>query len=392
MTFENLLLPWQELWSKEPLDFPDLVYPPEVEELVEKMIPLKLEELENFLRLEVLKIIPAWDEIQQATWLPPIYEKNFSSPPKQKKMSKKKFHEIEEILNFMFRENCVPNHLFDCAGGAGLFTQEFFQKTTNFNPRPIATLIDKNARLLEMSAHLSKERLTIIHDNFFNLSLESLSEAKKNVGPHFWLGLHACGGLTDFLIEQFPLENHLCSIGCCYHMLPTNWGKQHPININLPLTNEALTLAAKGTQFLDLTSLIHRFKVKSYRYPFELGLRKIYDYKGSVNLRSFPSRIYQGSYGEYLEAAMDRFPHVKKSNFAATMIEFREEPKVQQLITRLILLGLLRHFFSRPLEIYISYHRLLKLARRLNRPVRDLAEIFHRSLSPRNVLITSFFK
>jgi hypothetical protein len=384
--FENQLLPWKDLWGYEPLFRPEIYYGQRIEEFLPhwKFASLESHEFLTHFQSLIKTNFPEWINLQNFSQLESvnIHDQSNFIPHQQKKISQKKWHEIQNILARLPEEQSTPFHFVDCAGGQGKLSHECLIKY----PQATGTLIDFNPQLTSVA----KDNLSAHGTRFKTITADLKEFTTSSLGADILLGLHPCGTLTDLILAQGTNINFLV-IGCCYHLVSNpeySWGSRP-----LGLTNEALTLAAKSEITFTQNGLNERLKVKSYRYALELGLKKFANLSGPLTLRSFPSTIYQQSYSHYLEFALrQRLAHFaicSNKDLQHSLESYQTSQEFQSIFKRLFLLGLLRHYFARPLEVYVAYLRLKKLAQRLQRPVQDLVTIFSSEISPRNILITN---
>ena len=376
-SFENLLLPWKDLWSAEPLSQVGFTYSDEIENFLDRFQKLPLNaHYSGWLEAEVKKNFPQWKSLAEYSYLRPIHSFSKLRPfPKQKKMNQKKWHEIQSILQLLIKQNEVPTHLYDCAGGQGLFSYEFLNQFECAK----CTLIERNSYLTKIASQQTAQfdhRLTLITEDLKKITF-------SNCCNGLWLGLHACGDLSDLLINEIPPTHRFYVIGCCYHQTKKSFPN---------FTNEALTLAARAEGKLSYQSLLERLRVKQYRYGLELGLNQISGKKMSLVLKSFPSNLYHRSFADYLKEAALRWKgeiNLMDPEVSADLIDYQKSESFHKEFSRLFLLGLLRHFFARPLEVYLAYLRLFSLSQRYRQKVPDLTEIFQQEISPRNILISN---
>ncbi len=282
------------------------------------------------------------------------------------RLTPKKRHERNHILNFLQQQQIQPCYFWDFAGGMGHLS------------RGLSKVLQTAGHCLDADENL----ITSAHD-FANEQVEfevqkiedfDATRAKNN---HLMVGLHCCGELTPQILQHFESSeaSWLLSVGCCYFKDSSNY----------PLENEHISfhakmLAAKGFRPVSVQDLQTREQVKTYRYYFEFWYREQFPHHPVTVLKSFLPHFYQGSFDQYFKECCRRLNLHPKDQPLLSELQQRYGDE----FSRLISLGLLREIFSRPLEIYLTIQRALKLKSDF-----QIYQVFDRQISQRNLAIFS---
>lgn len=304
-----------------------------------------------------------------------------------RKIGTKKKHEICGVINLIKKKDISPIEVYDFGGGVGHLCENLSQHLS------IPTnCVERDEKLIE-SGKLRIARYT-------PLLKDKVAFINKEIGPSFTMpsktnglaiGLHACGSLTNYLINFYLQSNnkYFISFGCCYHKYSIEDKNifnlsQLAKRFNLNLSNHAHTLAAKSGTIITDDLLKKRIKVKRFRYSFHFLLSHFFYKNDFISLGNYSKSLYDLSFIDYTNYFLRRL-NLQLAD--EQIINFYENEKLQTKIDHLIRAGILRGLFGRLLEIYIVLDRALFLQD--NGKNVEVVSVFKASISPRNLAIIS---
>ena len=176
------------------------------------------------------------------------------------------------------------------------------------------------------------------------------------------------------------------NLPCCYHKLSLTdcnlsaLAKKHPLAWGL----YALTLASGAHHKVSLKDVTFRQQVKRFRYTLHFLLHDEFSSPGLNALGNCPPALYHGSFATYALEQLKRLGLTHQLT-SGTLNAYYQDQARQGLIQQMLVAGLLRDMFGRPLEIALLIDRALWLEE-LGRQV-ELGEIFDSRISPRNLVM-----
>jgi len=301
------------------------------------------------------------------------------------KLNAKKRHEIQTLKTIV---DSIPGleTVIDVGGGAGHLSSALLSQS-----KLRSICIDRDSDLQKsgedrIRARQSEvsDRIRFLHDNFKG---DSTINEKFSLESAAICGLHGCGDLS-LSILRYAVKNHvprIFNLGCCYHLLSKSYtisefAREH----GLPLTRNALHLAARSSAVVGSKDLEKRFRMKRYRYSLHIFL---YDHFSLPFCSIGNARIadYQGEFCNY---AKKYHPGQELIGIEDGVLnDFYQNPLTQKRVDQIILADTVRLLLGRLIEIYILSDRALFLEESGRRA--ELTEVFDRKLSPRNILLES---
>jgi hypothetical protein len=392
-----ILKKYQHLWDNEILEtYPRILdsYP---KDWLDALHPLSEDELflfdtKNLLNnLSGLKILI--DELHDLTKLEKIeiHEEKLEDWAYAKVKSKKK-HEIS-ILAPIIKELQTSvdfEQIVDIGGGVGhlsrICSHYYFIPSISID-RDKEFQLSGNKRLQKYRKLSGAKDVTFLH-----LDIKSQNDAnsffKIYQTKSATIGLHACGSLSNFIIEtgiKFQ-NNAILSFGCCYHKLDTV--SDYPISkyyrekFDLKLPVYALTLASRAHKTFSRENFRNNHRVKNYRYALHLFMYHHLKIKNCYDVGEINVREYYKPFNEYV---INKLKNLKISHQFSDefILNFYHSKENQKLLKEMYLCNLIRYKFGRVLEVFISIDRALK-AEEANYQV-SLKEYFNEEISPRNI-------
>jgi hypothetical protein len=391
----SILSPHQSLWMHELLfTYPDVPFK-QYRTIIDYLDQITDEELRLFENdMHLTDSAPAelsviTDQIKSIyTYIPsqalkPHYYDN-SKTHLNRKMSFKKNHEvqiIQEELAPLINQEQIKN-IIDIGAGAAQLSQQLVE---TFN---------LNAHCYEMNAKLQQQgidRLTQYYSpllprfHFFQIEVDKSTQfaAKEK---SIMLGLHACGGLSNQLIDHaIANKYHLYNYGCCYFKadMQTNISSLAQ-EIALNLTPEARHLAAHSYHPLDQQMFQARNHSKMYRYPLHFFMQEQLQMPQFMPFKKNTVDMKLLAFGEYALLQL-KCMNIAHSFSVADLQKYWEQEKIQGQARQLMLLNIVRGLFGRLIELYMVLDRALYLEE--NHFEVSLRQTFDRTLSPRNLRI-----
>lgn len=314
-------------------------------------------------------------QLHEACSLPDLCHPNFQyfTPLNSLEIKAKKQHEITQLLHHIKQSDCFHQgeQLVDLAGGKGHLSRVLQHYFVNLQLH--RCVLDSNKNFAQSN------------DPFYCVDLLKVQSLPVPQPDHLLL-LHGCGALTDQAIDFYSSHqtSSLHLVSCCYHLIQKNFSfTSYPL---IKLTSESLHLATRTYKVLDATSWKKRHNVKQYRYTFEMWFFKKFR-QTMPALKSSPGKLYESTFENYCDEQLKRLQIAKTPETIAELNSLFE--KEFDLREKLIRLGMLRHLFSRPLEVYLSLRRAKELLKANQESTLEFGEIFDKKISPRNILISA---
>jgi SAM-dependent methyltransferase len=379
LQYPHSLAPYREDW----LDFLDQA---------DENLLFSLEK-KDFHHLDIPKDLKKhWLEMEELTRLPE-FNREITSHPFDAfaflKIKPKKEHEIKilsKAVDQLMRENQLEQ-VVDIGGGIGYLAQSianyYFYPVTSIDMDPILqnTGRQRNLKNQKKGSHL------------VNYLQEKLELGNEKLVPLFTpktisLGLHTCGDLANTHLEiAIKAESGaLINLGCCYYKLSknntyniSNFSKS---NNNLRLNMYALTLATLAHKQMGHWDFQFKNMVKNYRYAFHMYLYHEKGITDFVSVGNSSQRYYEGDFASYAKEQMKRLD-IENKQSDESLNHFFQDPARTRLIRKMILAGILRGIYGRPLELYLLLDRALYLEE--NGYKTQLIPFFDEELSPRNI-------
>jgi hypothetical protein len=296
------------------------------------------------------------------------------------RVSKKKQHEIEQIIGFIKEQKGIQK-IVDIGGGIGHLARtlaHYYQKEV--------LSIDQNLEFQELGKkRASKYPLPNSANSLTFLNKDFKRSVLKELHYDLSIGLHTCGELA---VEHLHvMEKPLVNFGCCYHRLDEN---SFPLSTfcrdNLPFkfTKEAFTLATRSHYGADEKQFYKTKKVKDFRFTLQLLLKEDYEIDHFFSVGSSVNSTYKSSFADY---AIERLEHLnyevkRESN---ELNQFFVCAENQKKIREIYLCNVIRWRFGRLLELIIILDRVLWLQ---EQGVKARIEaLFDPVISPRNLAV-----
>jgi len=204
------------------------------------------------------------------------------------------------------------------------------------------------------------------------------------------IGLHTCGALANYQMMASAQSQikFIINFGCCYHKMFYQENSQNisayskTLESQITLNNFALTLSTRAHKKMNEKDYQLKLKVKFFRYAFHILLHDHYDIKELVGLGNSSPRLYEENFSTY---ALEQFTRLKlKPKHSSKELDlFFQEPRVQELIWKMLSAGLIRNALGRLLELYILLDRVCYLEEQGYQC--ELHEVFNETVSPRNL-------
>ena len=295
-----------------------------------------------------------------------------------RKMSQKKIHEVATIRGFLKDKKML--NLIDVGSGAGHLSSILV------HDRPIKSFcVDMNHEFQQQGLKKLKrwnpELLDKIEFVNFELQSEQLLPFDYDSANTLVLGLHSCGPLSTYLIENQAKtpQQHLLNFGCCYHKLTNEYNlSQLAQKSPLTFTNHALTMAAKCHRVFGLNEFNERARVKKFRYAFHFYSHEMLN-KPFATLGNAKSSDYLGKFSDYVQK------YYSNELDAIELDRFFSDDKTQSNIQIALNAGVIRSVLGRLIELYLLLDRAIFLQESGLKV--ELVEMFKRELSPRNIAI-----
>lgn len=126
--------------------------------------------------------------------------------------------------------------------------------------------------------------------------------------------------------------------------------------------------------------------MKLYRYTIHFLLHDEYGMKKIATLGNSPPRLYDESFGVYALDNLKRIG-VEIKHSEEELNAYFHDPGRQDLISKMLVAGLIRNACGRLLELYIQLDRVIYLEEQGYKT--QLLEIFEEPVSPRNIAIVA---
>ncbi|MBA2404176.1 MAG: methyltransferase, partial [Bdellovibrionales bacterium] len=352
---------------------------------------IELEKKEVFPFIKSPSLIAFYRRIEELVSLPRIPE--MPSFPENKSlflhMIPKKQHEIKKLapyVNAFYQEHKI-NKVVDIGGGIGHLAQSLANHyqlaTTSLDMDPVMQQTGKDRQLNNQVEYIQVK--VDASDAKFKQVLSS---------GCMTLGLHTCGQLANHQIMASCQEKikGIISFGCCYEKLQHAEAAQNisqaakdlssPIHFNY----FALTLATRAHRKMHEKDYELKLKVKFYRYAIHILLHDEYDKKELIPLGNSNPKLYDDSFGNYVEEQFRRI-NLPLKHTKDQLDAYYASSDRQELIWKMLTAGLIRNAFGRVMELYILLDRVLYLEEHGYKV--QLLEFFDEPVSPRNIGIVA---
>jgi hypothetical protein len=226
------------------------------------------------------------------------------------------------------------------------------------------------------------------------VSFEAVDVLDDSVARHLdegqtILGLHACGILTDALIDRAiaARARSLLVATCCYHRLG---GDQtyRPMSCEARATDPGLAYMSLRLATGDETKASPRIRARRRReLAWRLGLDELVREGTNETLYRdqgrLPSRLFRLPFGDFCRATTDYLYWDLPRKWNEDEFERRGRERARSVRAR----GLVRGVFRRAIEVWITIDRALYLEERgWNARIGTFCE---RALTPRNIAIAA---
>lgn len=402
LELRDFLKPYQRIWQNEiMLLYPEPIadYPTEwIDDLVrfqDKKDVIRLEKKDVFDYISSPGLIAFYKRIKELEFLPQVAD----YPPMPEEpftwlfMIPKKQHEIKKLaphIHHVSLKNKIEK-IIDIGGGVG-----FLAQTLNNQYKHQVISIDMNPVLQNtgIDRHGKNAKDPSNKVVFKNMKVEAAGEfrdvLKERVMP---VGLHTCGKLALDIIRTSANAKvpAIVNFGCCYHTLDKTAELQNisqfaKDNEPLWMNKFALTLSCRAHKKMDDKDYDLKLKVKLYRYAMHILLHDHYDIRELVTLGNSSPKLYDESFGTYALEQLKRIS-VQPRHTIQELNAFYNNPKLIELILRMLAAGLIRNALGRSLELYLLLDRVIYLEEQGYQV--SIEEFFVEELSPRNIGITA---
>lgn len=391
----SFLAPYEPLWNNEVLNsYPYSLthYSPEWLEFLGQLSEENLHKIDAFLDLKEIESHSFGKfclELRKLVHLPQQKINSHQLPIKAfDKIKDKKEYEIG-ILAPYIAELFQKEHLsqvIDIGSGVGNLARvlaNYFDIKT--------TCLEKDFYFHSLGKKYIEQYSTpegIKNIEFKQLALEEWhEEALSLIDPNaLIIGLHACGSLSQRVLETSKLRHPKCilNFGCCYlHMNPENdlnlssFAKNHPHHIKY----HGLTLAARQRSGFSFAEFQLKKRVKDFRYALHLFLYHEAGIKEFVSVGDSKPRDYQQDFAFYAQKKLKKLN--SKLNFHDEILNnFYKSPSHQKNIKQMFLADIIRAQFGRVLEHLILLDRAIYLEEQGYDVT--LSTFFDETISPRN--------
>ncbi|MFZ4715176.1 MAG: methyltransferase [Bacteriovoracaceae bacterium] len=355
-------------------------------------VKLSLEK-KNYQDLDLPQDLKQHAEEMQSLCRLPEFDRTITEHPFEPnaflKMKPKKQYEIKiltKAADQLMRDHHL-SHVIDIGGGVGFLAQSL----SNYYLKPV-TSIDMDATMQktgrERNEQNQKKGSSLVNYVQAKLELGNSKLVSLFSKDSLSLGLHTCGELanTHFQMAVKGEAGALINFGCCYYKLSYNnclnvsqFAKENP---HLDLNMYALTLATLAHKQTDQEVYQNKNIVKRYRYSLHLYLHDMMGLTDFQALGNSHYTLYQGDFGHYALEQMSRLG-IEHNETVESFNQFFEDEKRSRLVKRMILSGILRGIYGRPLEMYVLVDRALYLEE--NGYQVALIPYFEEEISPRNI-------
>lgn len=387
LKLQQFLQTYHPIWSVEALEQMPIQEDRDFFKWTYEILNLSDGELIEFENKRILKsgsdkFLNLLKQIREFEQMIPRQEFEMEKLPQKlvKKMSQKKIHEIQAISQLV--KNKKFKRFVDFGGGVGHLCQ-YLAVTQNRD----TLCLDREQDLLS-SGEQRVDRYFKDHRNSIKFKQALISkemvksdEIKNLISPDdCLLGLHACGSLSNYLIEySVQNKNQLLNFGCCYHKCDSMEHFNLSSKAELNITMHGLTMAAMSNIHLTPESLEERRKVKRLRYAAHFFLQS----KGIKEFKSLGSpnkKLYDQSFSEYFITLSPESEWSKEE-----LEDFISKEDIQKKIHFTFMADFVRGLFARLIEIYILMDRALYMNEHSG--TVELVQLFDRRISPRNIAI-----
>lgn len=395
----DFLKDYQRIWQNEimlmypePLDGYPVDWLEELNSIDDKALMIRLErkEVQGLLKnpslLKFYSQIEALCQLPQAPKLPDIPATNatwlFMIP--------KKIYEIKQLgplINHVYQNDGIKK-IVDIGGGIGLLAQTM---NNVYHHRVVSVDLDPVMQETGRTRHEknAKGPYKVEYQNI-KVSADDLRFTELLNKETLTLGLHTCGNLANDQVKASVKASakSLINLGCCYHKL---FPETQNISAfaqsradKLVMSQFALTLASRAHRKMEEKDYDLKEKVKLYRYSIHFLLHDEYGMKKIATLGNSPPRLYDESFGVY---ALDNLKRIgiEIRHSEEELNAYFNDPARQDLISKMLVAGLIRNAFGRLLELYIQLDRVIYLEEKNYRV--ELLEVFEEPVSPRNLAI-----
>lgn len=395
----DFLKDYQRIWQNEimlmypdPLDGYPMDWLEELDAIDDKALMIRLErkEVQGLLKnpslLDFYAQIEKLCELPQAPKLPDMPANNST----WLYMIPKKIYEIKRLgplINHVYQNDGIKK-IVDIGGGIGLLAQTmnnvYHHKVVSVDLDPVMQETGRNRH--EKNA---KGPNKVEYHNI-KVSADELRFTQLLDQETLTLGLHTCGNLANDQVKASVKASarSLINLGCCYHKLfpetqnISQFTQSHPDKFIM--SQFALTLASRAHRKMDEKDYDLKEKVKLYRYTIHFLLHDEYGMKKIATLGNSAPRLYDETFGVY---ALDNLKRIGVTikHTEEELNAYFNDPDRQELISKMLVGGLIRNAFGRLLELYIQLDRVIYLEE--NGFKARLLEIFEEPVSPRNLAI-----
>ena len=391
----NAVSPFEEIWNNEVLNnYPDSLphYPEDwlatLDSLSEDDL-YKIDASIDFKSIQGTSFGDLCDHLRQLVQLPSQESSKHSLPIHAfHKINDKKEYEIGILAPFISNIHQTKgfSQVIDIGSGVGNISRVL---ATHYNIKTVC--LEKDDYFHGLAKKYVEEFSTpqgIKNIEFKQVELEQWHEESLNlITPEsFVLGLHACGNLSQRVLETAKLRHpkFILNFGCCYLLMNSHedlnvstFAKEHPHRIK----HHGLNLAARYRTHFDLAEFQLKYRVKAFRYALHLFLCEEAGLKNFISVGDSKNKDYQYDFATYALKKLKKLNLPIQYN-AETLNNFFGDSKRQKLLRKMFLCNVIRAQFGRAVEHLI----LLDRAMYLEEHGYDvtLSTFFDESLSPRN--------
>ena len=299
--------------------------------------------------------------------------------------SKKKRHELSQIIHFI--QNKVDNDsiILDIGGGKGHLS---FSLNTHLNCE--CCVLDRDDKLLAYGRERAlKEKKKI---NFFKHEIGVDTQGKYSQFD-LMIGLHSCGDFAKYSLD-FAIEAEVPQIlhfGCCYSKM-----KNKLFHLNekaaghIELNQRSLSAATLSFNAVDPMFFEFRNQIIDFKFTFYHYLAKKFGDFEFIPMSNSRKSLYKLVIDQFFEITFDKYLPQLKCPSPKEVIGFFESKANKELLNYLKRYYALQRYIGEFIEIYILMDRAMYLQDQGYKV--SIQRIFNPELSPRSIGVFASLK
>ncbi len=258
--------------------------------------------------------------------------------------------------------------------------------------RTLGALAGRPVTVVELDGRLEQPALALARRAGVDLRFVEADALMKGTGQHLERGalvvaLHACGGLTNALIEGLdgrPAE--LALAPCCFHLQHRGGRGCVPLSsqargAQLPLDHATLRLATVEEVVASPKLRAARRRERAWRLGLDLLVRQARGLDAYTPLGNLPAPVIALPFSDFCQAVAASQRLELPPAWSAPEAQKAGEERARQSRA----LSLVRGLFRRPIELWLVLDRALALAEQGYEV--QLGTFCARRMTPRNLLI-----